>query len=227
MSYFEAKKQEYLEGLANNWVLLQGLFSNVNQNSKEMTRIIFNPKTEEELSLAISTTTLMSDTLNMYEALEDVEKQDFLQEPIVDLYRKTILALRDRNKRLLGVIKEEITQEASPEAVGELIYGFVKLFTFDNAELIEYLANQCGFDIYDPWEGSSFDGFYVQAEKFINKLVPSIEVNSELDLENKEAISFYSRFVSSFHKRYQKEFVKEAKPAEELTSDDFDEGFKL
>lgn len=208
MKDFFTKKREYLESLKNNEILLQGIMSNKNNNSPEMMVLVFDPKTEEELNLAISITTILSDTLNIIYWSIDTEIEDISKEPIVDLFRKIILAVRDNNERVLKAIKEEVTRETTPETLGKLSYNMIKVFTLNTEEAFEYLATQCGFDLYDNLSATQFNAYFSRANELLNEMMPTVEVNGKLDLKNKELISYYSRFASSFHKSYQEDLEK-------------------
>ena len=149
MKDFNTRKKEYLAKIENDYLLLQGIMGSKSQNTPEALELIFNPKTEGELNIAIATTTILRDTLEMFYNGEDFIVEDISKEVSVDLFRKIILALRDNNTRVLNFIRQEVAAKGNRESLGELAYSVMKVFTVNLEEAYEYLASQCGFKLFD------------------------------------------------------------------------------
>ena len=211
MTNFNERKREYLEKLRANPLLVQGIMNKKDTNSPEVMRMVFDPKTENELTVAISLTTVLGDALEMVNSYYDNEIEDYNSEDIYNLFKRVILALKNDNHEELALINEELTKLATPEELGKLSYGVIKVFAINAFDAFETLAVDCGFDLSDDISEYQFQVYFNQANAKINEMLPQIDFKDKLDINNEKLIEFLKRYASSFHEEYQREYENNKK----------------
>lgn len=212
MEDFNQRKRAYLQKLRNNPLLVEGIMNKKDTNSPEVMLAVFDPKTEGELTIAEGLVTILGDSLAMIVDYGEVEIEDYNQEDIYSIFKRVILALKNNNQEELAVIKEELTKLASPEELGKLSYGVIKVFTLNAFAVLDILAEDCGFDLTDEVSAMQFKIYFEQANAKINELMPTILLNNKsIDLNDKETIDFIKRYATSFHESYKRDFENEKK----------------
>ena len=206
MEDFNSRKEQYLEKLRNNTMLVEAIMNKKETNSPEVMRIVFDPQTENELTLAISITTIFADFFDMNFSEGNTTIEDFSQEPVISLFKNVILALKSNDEKALNVIKESLTNNLTPEKIGKMLYNIIVVFVLNKDEAFEYLAEQCGFDMFDYLSSSQFVVYFQQANTKINEMIPQISFAEKLDVNNQELLEYIKGIATSFHKSYQRDF---------------------
>ena len=212
MEDFNNRKKQYLEKLRNNTMLVEAIMNKRDTNSPEVMRIVFDPQTENELTLDTSITTLFADIINMNFSEGNTTIEDFSQEPIISLFKNVILALKSNDEKALNTIKESLTNNLTPEKIGKLLYDLIMTFVLNQSEALDYLAEQCGFDTFDYLSSNQFMIYFQQANAKINEMTPQINFAEKIDVNNQELLEYIKGIVTSFHESYQRDFENDKHP---------------
>lgn len=211
MQDFITRKKEYLERLKDNPRLVESIMNKKDTNSKDAMLAVFDPKTEEELEFAINITRMLADSISMIFDYGEIEIKDYKEEPVYNLFKRAIIALKNNKDEELKTIKEELSLVASPEKLGELAYNLIKVFVLNYTEAFENLYSDCGFDINDDISAIQFKVYFEQANNLINSMMPNIEFKNKLDFNNKEAMDYVRNYTNRFHELFEQDFEKKGK----------------
>jgi hypothetical protein len=207
MEDFNTRKRNYLERLRNNPRLVEGIMNKKDTNSPEAMLAVFDPRTEEEVIFAEGITTILDDAIKMFMDYGEIEIEDYNQEVIYTLFKRVIMALKERDEEELNNIQEELSKFSSPEMLGELSFGIIKVFALNAYDAFEKLSIDCGFGD-DNLAFDQFTPYFNIANAKINQMMPTTNLDKTPDFKNKELISFVKRYTDRFHELYLETFEK-------------------
>lgn len=212
MQDFLSRKQKYFEKLYENPEVVEAIINDERNKEKKELNVIFNPSTENELSLANSIITLFIDINKMATAdLNDIDKPDYYNNFFLMYMNDIISALKEKNLLKIEEIGNELKNYESPEKTAVLVYDMMRAFMYDVEDLLSYLAERNEFDWYDSSQSEQFTIYFQQANAILNSFINSPMDTQEVDFENNQIIEYFQTFSKTFDQLYKKDFLKTKK----------------
>jgi hypothetical protein len=201
MENFIARKKAFLEKLKENPQVANSIRSS-KYNDAEKIDLFFDPKDETELCVAEKMLEIVIDTLKVHSfrsvaSFEVIGIEDYGTIPIVDLFRKIMLALKNDNSRYLQAIIESVKETATPESIAELQFQLISILV-NNAKANEYLASHIGFDPKVEKKDSFFE-LFVKANDVFNLQIVNELLPGKFSTKNPEALAFFERQANKYH----------------------------
>lgn len=210
MDDFLMKKEMYFDKLRNNYDVLQSILNSKDNEGKPILRIILDPSTENELIYADSMFTMFTDLKALVETSSFYSEQpDYENILFIDYMERLIIALKNRDKEEIKKIGIEIKENNSPEYAGELVYGAMRALIYNVDEVLNYLAEKTGFDVYDDIQYAQFQVYFQEANETFNKLSGQPIKTDDFNCEDNESLDYLIRFINSFDQKYKTDFLRQ------------------
>lgn len=199
MENFIEKRNEYFKKLKSNPNVLNKIIEDNKgkEKSKRTLEVLLTPKDEFELELANTMYDYICDFLNIYYAVIEEEIDEIpYEDNLFFSYLINIINAYKNNEDTDSIIKSISMPGDCAKMVLHMYLGFL----FDIESAYEYIAEKCGFDIYDELELEQFNIYLEKVQFIINQ---NSNFNTVPDELNKDNLEFFKEFYKEFHILYE------------------------
>ena len=190
MSDFIERRNEYFKKLKENSNVVN-LFTpkdGASENAIKTYRMMILPQNEEELDTADSFFSIISDTINLYEDVDNGSVKNIPFEENEGLeYCINVINYKKENG-----IDKDLNNSISIEEFAKLKYQFLLASFYDGESIHEYIASKTGFDLEDDIDAIQYELYVEKINDYFGSLIISFE-----------NVYDAKRFAKIFHELYE------------------------
>lgn len=202
MKTFDERKKEYLDTLRDNIYLLDRINFKDNPELEEKgMKLLLDPKTDKDLQAASIILKFLYDITD----LEDRTYSGKVKEiPLTENVGVNLLV--DIVNALKNGEDTKPLFEKSRKNSAKVLYGMAIAYMNDVAYTIEYIAQKCGYNIFDKLELMQFK---LYLENAVNLTKAEDPTTSHINILNVENVEDINRFYTEFHQLCEEGKIKE------------------
>ena len=198
MGDFETRKKNYEKMLTENSELVLNICSNTKDS--KLLEIILDPKNEQDLDYAESAVMIFIDLMRLIQGVvdEQVKEIDVEDSISLKLYIDIINAQKNNDQEKIEEIKEHLKCNMDIKETAILTYEMMTVLAQNPEESMEYIIDNCGFDVDNSLDLARFQLHMTKAGETINSCLNGFDAKS-FNPNDESQVKALVEYANAFH----------------------------